>query len=153
MTDEAEFKEVQRLEVLARHRQQARAQAVFDQFIFDLSFDPDGDIDEASKAIDAWGQRMDKAIFSNLDSETIAAFAKLLIDNREKVQMSALARERHAEGNVARDWVQQQWRNQTGEYDSKVDFAKTYVMLLGEKFPRLKKIASRTISEKWLSGL
>jgi len=153
MSEDDDFARVRALELLARSRSEERAAKVLDVLLADLSFDVDGPLDDACKAIDEWGSRMDAAITENLDHESINSFVKLVSKQKREIEMAHLARERHAKFTPAIAWVKEAWIRKATEYSSKKEFAQDYKEFVIEKFPELKKVTVRTISENWLKGL
>ena len=67
--------------------------------------------------------------------------------------MAKLARERHAKSQPAIHWVRKEWFAKSSEYRSKKEFGRTYVKLVIEDFPEIKKVTVRTITEEWLHDL
>ena len=153
MSEDDDFARVRALELLARSRSEERAAKVLDVLLADLSFAVDGPLDDACKAIDEWGSRMDAAIAENLDHESINSFVKLVSKQKREIEMAHLARERHAKFTTSIAWVKEAWIRKATEYRSKKEFAQDYKEFVIEKFPELKKVTVRTISENWLKGL
>ena len=153
MSEDDDFARVRTLELLAKSRSEERAAKVLDVLLADLSFDVDGTLGDAYKAIDEWGSRMDATIAENLDHESISSFVKLVSKQERELEMAHLARERHAKFIPAIDWVRQAWVRKATDYSSKKEFAQDYKKFVIEEFPELKKVTQRTISENWLKGL
>jgi hypothetical protein len=153
MSEDDDFARVRTLELLARSRSEDRAAKVVDVLLADLRFDVDGPLDDACKAIDEWGSRMDAAITENLDHESINSFVKLVSKQKREIEMAYLARERHAKFKPAIAWVRAAWIRKATEYSSKKEFAQDYTKFVIEEFPELQKVTPRTISENWLKGL
>ena len=153
MSEDDDFAKLRALELLAKARSKERSQRVLKVLLTDLSFDPDGQSDDACKAIDHWEQDMDAVIAKDLDSDSIACFVALVVKNSRAIEMSRLARERHVRLAPAINWVRAEWGRKASEYRSKRDFARTYATLVIEDFPAVKKITLRTISEDWLKDL
>ena len=153
MSENDDFARLRVLESIAKTRNEEKSQKVLEVLLTDLSFDPDGPLDEAFKAIDEWGIRMDAVIAENLDHDTINSFVALVSKHKREVAMAQLARERHAKSQSAIYWVRKEWVTKSSEYRSKKEFGRTYAKLLIEKFPKMKKVKVRTISEAWLKDL
>ena len=153
MKEEDDFARLKLLESSARSRSDQRSMALLEVLLTDLSFDPDGPIQDACKAIDKWGDRMNTAIAENLDHESINCFVALVTKHKREIEMSRIARQRHATLAPAINWVRAEWGRKATEYSSKRDFARTYSTLVMEVFPDVKKITLRTISEDWLKGM
>jgi hypothetical protein len=96
---------------------------------------------------------MDAVIAENLDHDSITSFVALVSKHRREIEMAQLARERHGKSQSAIDWVRKEWVTKSSEYRSKREFGQTYVQLVLEDFPEVKKITWRTISEDWLKDL
>jgi hypothetical protein len=153
MSEDDDFSKLKSLELLAKSRNEQKSRAVLEVLLTDLSFDPSGPLDDACKAIDEWGYRMDAVIAKNLDHNSIPCFIDLVVRNSREIEMSRIARERHARVAPAINWVRAEWGRKASEYRSKRDFARTYATLVLEDFPVVKKITLRTISEDWLKGM
>jgi len=153
VSEDDDFSKVKSLELLAKFRNEQKSLTVLKVLLTDLSFDPDGPITDACKAIDEWGDRMNTAIAENLDHESINCFVALVTKHKREIEMSRIARQRHATLVPAINWVQAEWGRKATEYSSKRDFARTYSTLVMEVFPEVKKITLRTISEDWLKGM
>ncbi len=153
MSEGDDFSKVKSLELLAKFRNEQKSLAVLEVLLTDLSFDPDGPITDACKAIDEWSDRMDAAIAENLDHNSISCFVDLAVQNARAIEMLRIARERHAKIAPAINWVRAEWVRKASEYRNKKDFARTYTTLVVEDFPEVKKVTFRTISEEWLKGL
>ena len=153
MSDEDDFARLRELESIAKTRNDEKARRVLDVLLTDLSFDIDGPLDEACSAIDKWGIQMDAVIAENLDHDSINSFVALASKHKREVAMAQLARERHAKSQSAIDWLRKEWVTKSSEYRSKKKFGQTYVQLVLEAFPEVKKITPRTISEVWLKDL
>jgi len=153
MNDDEEFIRLKQFEFAAKARSKERSQRVLKVLLTDLSFDPDGPLDEACMAIDEWGVRMDAVIAENIDHDSINSFVALVSKHKREIEMAQLARERHAKSQPVIHWVRKEWATKSSEYRSKKEFGRTYVKLVIEEYPEIKKITSRTISEEWLKGL
>ena len=153
MSEKDDFARLRVLESIAKTRNEEKSQKVLEVLLTDLSFDVDGPLNEACKAIDEWGIRMDAVIAENLDHDSINSFVALVSKHKREVEMAQLARERHGKSQSAIDWVRKEWVTKSSEYRSKKEFGRTYVKLVIEEYPEIKKITSRTISEEWLKGL
>ena len=153
MSEDDDFAKLWSLELLAKSRNEKKSRSVLEVLLTDLSFDPDGQSDDACKAIDQWEHEMDAVIAKDLDRDSIGFFVALVVKNSRAIEMSRLSRERHVRRAPAINWVRAEWGRKASEYRSKRDFARTYVMLVIEDFPEVKKITLRTISEEWLKGL
>ena len=153
MSENDDFARLGELESIAKKRNEEKSRKVLEVLLFDLSFDVDGPLDEACKAIDEWGIRMDAVIAENLDHESITSFVALVSKHRRELEMAQLARERHGKSQSAIDWVRKEWVTKSSEYRSKKEFGRTYAELLIEKFPKMKKVKVRTISEAWFKDL
>ena len=153
MSENDDFARLRELESIAKTRNEEKSQKVLEVLLTDLSFDPDGPLDEAFKAIDEWGIRMDAVIAEILDHDTINSFVALVSKHKREVAMAQLARERHAKSQSAIYWVRKEWVTKSSEYRSKREFGQTYVQLILEDFPEVKKIKWRTMSEVWLKDL
>ena len=153
MIKDDDFARLLEFESIAKTRNDEKARRVLDILLTDLSFDVDGPLDEACSAIDKWGVRMDAVIAENLDHVSINSFVALVSKHKRELEMAQLARERHAKSQPAIQWVRNEWATKSSEYRSKKEFAQTYVQLVYEEFPEIKKIAWRTISEEWLKDL
>ena len=153
MNDDEEFIRLKQFEFAAKARSKERSQRVLKVLLTDLSFDPNGPITDACKAIDEWGDRMDAVIAKNLDHDSISCFVDLVVKNTRAIEMSQIARERHARVAPAINWVRAEWGRKASEYLNKRDFARTYSTLVIEVFPKVKKVTLRTISEDWLKGM
>lgn len=153
MSEDDDFARVRALELLAKSHSEKKATRVLQVLLQDLSFDMDGHLDDACKAIDEWGRRMDDVIAENLDHDSITSFVDLVSKHKREIEMAQLARERHAKSQPAIHWVRKEWVTKAPEYRSKKEFGQTYVQLVLESFPEVKKITWRTISEDWLKDL
>ena len=153
MSENDDFARLGELESIAKTRNEEKSRKVLEVLLVDLSFDVDGPLDEACKVIDEWGIRMDAVIAENLDHDSITSFVALVSKHRREIEMAQLARERHGKSQSAIDWVRKEWVTKSSEYRSKKEFGRTYAELLIEKFPKMKKVKVRTISEAWLKGL
>jgi hypothetical protein len=153
LNDDDDFARLRPLELAAKARHENQSRKVLEVLLTDLSFVPEGPLDDACKAIDEWGDRMDAAIAENLNHDSIACFISLAIKNERPIEMARIARERHAKCAPAVNWVREDWARKFSEYKSKKEFGQTYVKLVIEKFPEVKKITSRTISEDWLKEM
>ena len=153
MSEDDDFAQLKSLESSARSRSDQRSNALLEVLLTDLSFDPNGPLDDAIGAIDGWNRRMDTAIAENLDHESINCFVTLVIKHKREIEMARIARDRHAKSVPAINWVQAEWGRKSSEYRSKKEFGQTYEQLVIEAHPEVKKITWRTISEVWLSGL
>ena len=153
MSEDDDFALVKVFESMEKSRNEEKSRRVLDVLLADLSFDVDGPLDDACKAIDEWGDRMDAVIAENLDHSSINSFIALVSKHRREIEMAQLARERHAKSQSAIDWVCKEWATKSSEYRSKKEFGRTYANLVIEKFPEIKKVTVRTISEAWLKDL
>lgn len=153
MSENDDFALLGELESIAKTRNEEKSRKVLEVLLVDLSFDVDGPLDEACKVIDEWGIRMDAVIAENLDHDSITSFVALVSKHRREIEMAQLARERHGKSQSAIDWVRKEWVTKSSEYRSKKEFGRTYAELLIEKFPKMKKVKVRTISEAWLKDL
>jgi hypothetical protein len=153
MSEDDDFAQLRELESITKTRNEGKSRKVLEVLLVDLSFDVDGPLDEACKAIDEWGIRMDAVIAENLDHESITSFVGLVSKHRRELEMAQLARERHGKSQSAIDWVRKEWVTKSSEYRSKKEFGRTYAKLLIEKFPKMEKVTVRTISEAWLKDL
>ena len=153
MSENDDFARLGELESIAKTRNEEKSRKVLEVLLTDLSFDVDGPLDEACKAIDEWGIRMDAVIAENLDHDSINSFVALVSKHKREIEMAQLARERHAKSQPVIHWVRKEWATKSSEYRSKKEFGRTYVKLVIEDYPEIKKITSRTISEVWLKGL
>jgi hypothetical protein len=153
MSEKDDFARLRELESIAKTRNEEKSRKVLEVLLTDLSFDVDGPLDEACKTIDEWGIRMDAVITENLDHDSINSFVALVSKHKREVAMAQLARERHAKSQSAINWVRKEWVTKSSEYRSKKEFGQTYVQLVLEEFPEVKKITWRTISEDWLKDL
>ena len=153
MNEDVDFARVRALELLVKSHSDKRATRVMQVLLQDLSFDPDGPLDDACSAIDEWEYRMDEVIAENLDHDSITSFVALVSKHKRELEMAQLARERHAKSQSAIQWVRKEWVAKSSEYRSKKEFGRTYAELLIEKFPKMKKVKVRTISEAWLKDL
>ena len=153
MSENDDFARLRELESIAKTRNEEKSRKVLEVLLTDLSFDVDGPLDEACKVIDEWGIRMDAVIAENLDHDSINSFVALVSKHRREIEMAQLARERHAKSQSALDWVCKEWTTRSSEYRSKKEFGRTYANLVIEKFPEIKKVTVRTISEAWLKDL
>ena len=153
MSEDDDFALVKVFESMEKSRNEEKSRRVLDVLLVDLSFDVDGPLDDACKAIDEWGDRMDAVIAENLDHSSINSFIALVSKHKREIEMAQLARERHAKSQSAIDWVCKEWATKSSEYRSKKEFGRTYANLVIEKFPEIKKVTVRTISEAWLKDL
>ena len=153
MSEDDDFALVKVFESMEKSRNEEKSRRVLDVLLADLSFDVDGPLDDACKAIDEWGDRMDAVIAENLDHSSINSFIALVSKHKREIEMAQLARERHAKSQSAIDWVCKEWATKSSEYRSKKEFGRTYANLVIEKFPEIKKVTVRTISEAWLKDL
>ena len=153
MSEDDDFALVKVFESMEKSRNEEKSRRVLDALLADLSFDVDGPLDDACKAIDEWGDRMDAVIAENLDHSSINSFIALVSKHRREIEMAQLARERHAKSQSAIDWVCKEWTTKSSEHRSKKEFGRTYANLVIEKFPEIKKVTVRTISEAWLKDL
>ena len=153
MSEDDDFSLLRELESIAKSRNEQKALRVLDVLLVDLSFDADGPLDEACMAIDEWGVRMDAVIAENIDHDSIGSFVAIVSKHKREIEMAQLARERHAKSQPAIYWVRKEWVAKSSEYRSKKEFGQTYVQLVLEEFPEVKKITWRTISEEWLKDL
>ena len=153
MSEDDDFALVKVFESMEKSRNEEKSRRVLDVLLVDLSFDVDGPLDDACKAIDEWGDRMDAVIAENLDHSSINSFIALVSKHKREIEMAQLARERHAKSQSAIDWVCKEWATKSSEYRSKKEFGRTYANLVIEKFPKIKKVTVRTISEAWLKDL
>ncbi len=153
MSEDDDFALVKVFESMEKSRNEEKSRRVLDVLLADLSFDVDGPLDDACKAIDEWGDRMDAVIAENLDHSSINSFIALVSKHKREIEMAQLARERHAKSQSAIDWVCKEWATKSSEYRSKKEFGRTYANLVIEKFPKIKKVTVRTISEAWLKDL
>ena len=153
MSEDDDFSRLRELESIAKSRNEQKALRVLDVLLVDLSFDADGPLDEACMAIDEWSVRMDAVIAENIDHDSIGSFVAIVSKHKREIEMAQLARERHAKSQSAIDWVCKEWATKSSEYRSKKEFGRTYANLVIEKFPKIKKVTVRTISEAWLKDL
>jgi hypothetical protein len=153
MSEDDDFAQLKELESIAKTRNEEKALKVLDVLLADLSLDADGPLDDACKAIDEWGVRMDAVITKNIDYESIGSFVAIVSKHKREIEMAQLARERHAKSQPAIQWVRNEWATKSSEYRSKREFGQTYVQLVLEDFPEIKKITWRTIAEDWLKDL
>ena len=153
MSEDDDFSELKRLELLAKSRNENKSRRVLEILLTDLSFDVDGPLDEACKAIDKWCIQMDAVIAENLDHDSINSFVSFASKHNREIEMVRLVRERHAKSQLAIQWVRNEWATKSSEYQSKKEFGQTYVKLILEDFPEVKKITWRTISEDWIKDL
>jgi hypothetical protein len=153
MSENDDFARLKELESIVKTRNEEKSRKILEVLLTDLSFDVDGPLDDACKTIDEWGIRMDTVITENLDHNSINSFVALVSKHKREVAMAQLARERHDKSQSAINWVRKEWVTKSSEYGSKKDFVQTYVQLVLEKFPEVKKITWRTISEDWLKDL
>jgi hypothetical protein len=153
MSEDDDFARLKEFESIAKIRNQEKSQQVLAVLLTDLSFEVDGPLEEACDAIDAWGAQMDAVIAENLDHDSIGSFIELVSKHKREIEMAQLARDRHAKHRTARNWVREEWVRKSSEYPSKKEFGQTYVQLVKEDFPEIKKITARTIFEVWLQGL
>ena len=153
MSEDDDFALVKVFESMEKSRNEEKSRRVLDVLLADLSFDVDGPLDDACKAIDEWGDRMDAVIAENLDHSSINSFIALVSKHKREIEMAQLARERHAKSQSAIDWVCKEWATKSSEYRSKKELGRTYANLVIEKFPKIKKVTVRTISEAWLKDL
>ena len=150
MSDNDDFARLVELEFIAKTRNEEKSQKVLEVLLTDLSFNADGPFEEPCKAIDEWGIQMDAVIAEYLNHDSIYSFVELVSKHKREVEMAQLARERHAKSQPATDWVRREWVTKSSEYRGKKEFGQTYVRLVLEDFPEVKKITWRTISEVWL---
>ena len=153
MSEHDDFAQLKELESIAKTRNEEKALKVLDVLLADLSFDADGPLDDACKAIDEWSVRMDAVIAKNIDYESIGSFVAIASKHKREIEMAKLARERHAKSQPAIHWVRKEWCAKSSEYRSKKEFGRTYVKLVIEDFPEIKKVQVRTITEEWLQDL
>lgn len=153
MNEDDDFARLKELEAIAKSRNDEKSLRVLEILLEDLSFDVDGPIDKACKAIDEWGARLDAVIAENIDHDSINAFVDLVSKHKRDIAMAKLARERHAKSQPAINWIRNEWLMKASEYRSKKEFARTYSTLVLEDFPEIKTVTARTISEDWLQGL
>jgi hypothetical protein len=153
VSEDDDFARLRELESIAKTRNDEKARRVLDVLLTDLSFDDDGPLDEACSAVDKWGVRMDAVIAENISHDSIGAFVEIVSRYKREIEMAQLARERHAKSQPAIHWVRKEWITKSSEYRSKKEFGRTYVQLVIEDFPEIKKVTMRTISEEWLQGL
>jgi hypothetical protein len=153
MSEDDDFKNLKLLESVAKSRIDEKSRRVLDVLLTDLSFDADGSLDDACKSIDEWGALMDAVIAENLDHDSINSFVGLVTKHKREIEMAQIARKRHLKSTQAASWVRGEWTRKNMEYSSKKEFARTYVTLVIEDFPEIKKVTARTISEEWLKGL
>ena len=153
MSDADDFSKLKALELQAKLRNEEKAAKVLEILLTDLSFDANGSVDLACDAIDAWSLRMDTVIKENLSHESIDSFVALVSKHKRAIEMAHLSRERHSKALPAMSWVKEEWSRKSSEYQSKKEFGQTYLQLVIEEFPDVKKITWRTISEEWLKGL
>ena len=153
MSEDDDFAQLKELESIAKTRNEEKALKVLDVLLADLSFDADDPLDEACKAIDEWSVRMNAVIAQNIDYESIGSFVAMASKHKREIEMAKLARERHAKSQPVIHWVRKEWFAKSSEYRSKKEFGRTYVKLVIEDFPEIKKVTIRTISENWLQGL
>jgi hypothetical protein len=153
MSEDDDYARLRELESIGKARRDEKARRVLDVLLTDLSFDPDGPLDEACSAFDKWDVRMDAVITENLDHESIDSFVAMVSKHKREIEMAQLARERHAKSQSAIDWVRKEWVTKSLEYRSKKEFGRTYAALVIEDFPEIKKVTVRTISEVWLKDL
>ena len=153
MSEDDDFALVIVFESMEKSRNEEKSRRVLDVLLADLSFEVDGPLDDACKAIDEWGDRMDAVIAENLDHSSINSFIALVSKHKREIEMAQLARERHAKSQPAIYWVRKEWVTKSSEYRSKKEFGRTYANLVIEKFPKIKKVTVRTISEAWLKDL
>jgi hypothetical protein len=153
VSEDDNFALVKVFESMEKSSNEEKSRRVLDVLLVDLSFDVGGPLDDACKAIDEWGDRMDAVIAENLDHSSINSFITLVSKHRLEIEMAQLARERHAKSQSAIDWVCKEWVAKSSEYRSKKEFGRTYANLVIEKFPEIKKVTVRTISEAWLKDL
>ena len=153
MSEDDDFARLRELESIIKTRNEKKSRKVIEVLLVDLSFDVDGPLDEACSEIDKWGVRMDTVIAENLDHDSINSFVALVSKHKREIEMAQLARERHAKSQSAIDWVCKEWATKSSEYRSKKEFGRTYANLVIEKFPKIKKVTVRTISEAWLKDL
>lgn len=62
-----------------------------------------------------------------------------------------IAYRRHSPNRPIEDWVVEEWMKEKDMYKSKKEFAEEFFIAIKEKYG--KKIAARTIAEKWLKDL
>ena len=74
MSEDDDFARLRELESISKTRNEEKSRKVLEVLLVDLSLDVDGPLDEACKAIDEWGIRMDAVIAENLDHESINSF-------------------------------------------------------------------------------
>ena len=153
MSEDDDFARLKELESIAKTRNEEKSRRVLVVLLEDLSFDVDGPLDDACRAIDEWGARLDAVIAENITHDSINAFVDLVSKHKRDIEMAKLARERHAKSQPAINWVRNEWLMKASEYRGKKDFARTYSTLVLEDFPEIKKVTARTISEDWLQGL
>ena len=153
MTDADDFTKLKALELQAKSRNEEKAKKVLEILLTDLSFEIDSSLKLACEAIDAWSLRMDSTIAENLSHESIDSFVVLVSKHKRAIEMAYLNRERHSKSIPAINWVRDEWGRKSSEYESKKEFGKTYVQLVLEEFPDVKKVTWRTISDEWLKGL
>jgi len=153
MSEDDDYARLRELESIVKARKDEKARRVLDVLLTDLSFDADGPLDEACSAIDKWDVRMDAVITENLDHDSIDSFVAMVSKHKREIEMAQLARERHAKSQPVIHWVRKEWATKSSEYRSKKEFGRTYVHLVIEDFPEIKKVTVRTISEVWLKGL
>ena len=153
MSEDDDFKNLKLLESIAKSRIDKKSRRVLAVLLTDLSFDADGPLDDACKSIDEWGVLMDAVISENLDHDSINSFVGLVTKHKREIEMAQLARKRHFKSTQAANWVRGEWTRKITEYSSKKEFAQTYVKLVIEDFPEIKKVTARKISEEWLKGL
>ena len=153
MSEEEDFARLRELESIVKTRNEEKARSVLGVLLADLSFDIDGPLDEACSAIDKWGVCMDAVIAENLDHDSINSFVALVSKHKREIEMARLVRERHVKSQPAIQWVRNEWATKSSEYRSKREFGQTYVQLVLEDFPEIKKITWRTITEDWLKDL
>ena len=153
MIEDDDFVRLREFESIAKTRNDEKARRVLEILLTDLSFDADGPLDDACIAIDEWSVRMDAVIAENINHDSIGSFVSLVSKHKREIEMAHLARERHAKSQPAIFWVRKEWVTKSFEYRSKKEFGRTYVQLVIEDFPEIKKVTMRTISEEWLQGL
>lgn len=153
MSENDDFARIKELESIAKTRNEEKSRKILEVLLTDLSFDVDGPVDDACKTIDEWGIRMDAVITENLDHNSINSFVALVSKHKREIEMARLVRERHAKSQPAIQWVRNEWATKSSEYRSKREFGQTYVQLVLEDFPQVKKITWRTIAEDWLKDL
>ena len=152
MSEDDEFLKMKSLELLAKSRNEQKSLTVLEVLLTDLSFDPDGPITDACKAIDEWGDRMDAVIAEYIDHNSISCFVDLAVQNTRAIEMSRIARERHGRLAPAINWVRAEWGRKASEYRNKKDFARTYTTLVVEVFPEVKKSHSELFQRSSLRG-